>query len=1373
MALWQADATTEIKCVRRIDATTDVQISTSGLTIGNTYYISVDNYVGAGYRGTFTLCIDDAVNYDEPAGAITITHSANNCSANAAYSTLHATADGNAGSCWENGPNYTRWFKFVATTSNVTLDLKVGGAQGSMQHPNLALWQSDATTEIKCVRRVDATTDVQISTSGLTIGNTYYVSVDNYVGLGNRGTFTLCIDNAVTYDDIAGAIEIIHTTNNCSPNAAYSTVHATADGNAGSCWENGPNYTRWFKFVATTTNVTLDLKVGGAEGTLQHPNMALWESDATTEVKCVRRINATTDVQISTSGLTIGNTYYVSVDNYVGLGNRGTFTLCIDNAVTYDDIAGAIEIIHTTNNCSPNAAYSTVHATPDGLKGSCWENGPNYTRWFKFVATTNEVILDLKVGGVEGTLQHPNMALWESDGITEINCVRRINATEDVQIVYSSLSIGNTYYVSVDNFVGMSYRGTFTLCISDQSNYDNISGALTIIHTANNCSSNAAYTTVNATADGLKGSCWENGPNYTRWFKFVATTNYLTLDLKVGGAEGTMQHPNMALWESDATTEIACVRRINATTDVQIAYPNLVIGNTYYVSVDNFVGLSYRGSFTLCIDNQLTYDYVEGAIELTNLNNWCSQDAEYTTIHATPDGLKGSCWENGPNYTRWFKFVAVSPNVTLQMKVGGAEGTLQHPNIALWQSDAVTQVGCTKRINASTDISLSSAALVVGNTYYISCDNYVGSGYRGTFTLCIDNVDTEYYSIVDGAWNDGNNWSIVYHNGPAAASYPNAGDIAYIKGNTITVTGNEVAAEINLSDTSLAATNLTINGGTLTISGQASMRNDGTNLDQLINITGGGSLVINDKFTATRAGGNNPFYINIDNNSSLTINKDFSFISSGGGTINNQLTLNGNGILTINRDLFLTETGGIKTLVQLNNNAALNVNRNLSIQATNNNKVEIELNNNSNLRIKRNFLRGTPAYGILTSNNNSTVTYNGTGNSQIVAGGGSGTGDLITYRNLVFNNTHISIPQFTLNGNISIPNGSSVTLIDGIIATSTTNLLTIEAGGTISGGSSNSYIDGPISKIGNTSFTFPTGNNGYYCPIGISPPSTITDEFRAEYKRTQPNNRNNLAPTLSHVSSLDLWDLNRISGSSSLYITLYWNSSDHGITSLPDLAVSHYDSGTNQWENMGGLAAGSSSAGTILSSVLFTSFSPITLGSLLGTNPLPIKLISFKANLVKKDVWLEWKTETEINNDYFTIERSANLENWEFVKKLKGAGNSNTVINYSAIDEKPLTGVSYYRLKQTDFNGDFSYSDVVAINNKSLGDIVVYPNPVKDLLTIKTNCENCIIKVYSAIGQLVYNGTEKEINTSNWAKGAYEVVIINNDGSLFNTKVIK
>ncbi|MCB9174114.1 MAG: hypothetical protein H6589_05855 [Flavobacteriales bacterium] len=1373
MALWQADGITEIACVRRINATTDVQLSSASLVIGNTYYVSVDNYVGAGYRGTFTLCIDDQPNYDHVVGAITLTHSSNNCSANAAYSTQFASADGLKGSCWENGPNYTRWFKFVATTSNVTLDLKVGGAEGTMQHPNMALWQSDATTEIKCVRRVNATTDVQISTSGLTIGNTYYISVDNYVGAGYQGTFTLCIDNTVTYDDIAGAITIVHSANNCSANAAYSTEFATADGLKGSCWENGPNYTRWFKFVATSANVTLDLKVGGVEGTMQHPNMALWESDATTEIKCVRRVNATTDVQISASSLVIGNTYYVSVDNYVGLGYQGTFTLCIDNTVTYDEIAGAITIVHSSNNCSANAAYSTQFATADGLKGSCWENGPNYTRWFKFVATSTNVTLDLKVGGAEGTMQHPNMALWQSDATTEVGCVRRINATTDVQITSSALVIGNTYYISVDNYVGSGYQGTFTLCIDNSVTYDEIAGAVTLIHTANNCSPDGFYTTVFATADGLKGSCWENGPNYTRWFKFVATSANVTLDLKVGGTEGTMQHPNMALWQSDATTEIACVRRINATTDVQISTSNLVIGNTYYVSVDNYVGLGYRGTFTLCIDNSVTYDEVAGAIELTNLNNWCSPNAFYSTVNATADGLKGSCWENGPNYTRWFKFVAVSNNVTLQMKVAGAEGTLQHPNIALWQSDAVTQVGCTRRVNATTDISLSSAALIVGNTYYISCDNYVGLGYRGTFTLCIDNVDTEYYSIANGAWNNGNNWSIVSHAGPAAASYPDAGDVAYIQDNSISVSSTEVCAEVNINVNS-SNTQLDINAGQLTVSGALNVTNTGNNFNGNVIVQSGGTLTVNDAATFTRNGGANAFGLTVNTGSSLTINKDLTWNSTGGTVTNNTFTLNGSAAVNIGQDLILNHTGGMKIFSQLNNTSTLTVNRDIQYIASADNKTEIELNNTASLRIKRNVLRGSPAYGKLTSNNSSNVIYNGTANSQIVGAGGSGTGDTFTYQNLTFDNTHITVPQLTLQGgNLTVQ--KQLVLANGVVRTTSSNLLVVNDATTTLLGSSSSYIQGPLRKIGSSAYTFHVGKNNEYAPLTISAPSVPTDYFTAEYFKTDPTPTYNTAlkdVSIHHVSTSEYWTLDR-SGTSNVTVTLGWGTPrSGGVTSLPNLVVARWNGA--QWVNHGnGGTTGNTTAGTVISSAAVTSFSPFTLASITAANPLPVKLISFDATLLKNNVWFSWKTETEINNDYFTIERSTDLKNWESIKEIRGAGNSNYTLSYSTVDQNPLEGISYYRLKQTDFNGEYSYSDIQVINNKGIKDISLYPNPVKNTLHISNLCNECIINVFSTSGQLIYNGSDTKINTEYWKSGLYEVLIIDGNGNKFQSRIIK
>ncbi|NQX98097.1 MAG: hypothetical protein HRT73_09495, partial [Flavobacteriales bacterium] len=98
-----------------------------------------------------------------------------------------------------------------------------------------------------------------------------------------------------------------------------------------------------------------------------------------------------------------------------------------------------------------------------------------------------------------------------------------------------------------------------------------------------------------------------------------------------------------------------------------------------------------------------------------------------------------------------------------------------------------------------------------------------------------------------------------------------------------------------------------------------------------------------------------------------------------------------------------------------------------------------------------------------------------------------------------------------------------------------------------------------------------------------------------------------------------------------------------------------------------------------------------TIASLTAANPLPITLLSFEATANEDKVDLKWSTSTEINNGFFTIERSADAKNWEEIVTTNGAGNSNQTIEYFETDYEPLEGVSYYRLKQTDFNGQYEY----------------------------------------------------------------------------------
>lgn len=96
-----------------------------------------------------------------------------------------------------------------------------------------------------------------------------------------------------------------------------------------------------------------------------------------------------------------------------------------------------------------------------------------------------------------------------------------------------------------------------------------------------------------------------------------------------------------------------------------------------------------------------------------------------------------------------------------------------------------------------------------------------------------------------------------------------------------------------------------------------------------------------------------------------------------------------------------------------------------------------------------------------------------------------------------------------------------------------------------------------------------------------------------------------------------------------------------------------------------------------------------------------------------------WTTATEINNDFFTVERSADGVQWEEIKDLDAVGNSETATEYRLTDEKPLAGRSSYRIRQTSLDGSSSYSEVKEVNLDAMPDVRLYPNPAKDALHVE------------------------------------------------------
>ena len=100
---------------------------------------------------------------------------------------------------------------------------------------------------------------------------------------------------------------------------------------------------------------------------------------------------------------------------------------------------------------------------------------------------------------------------------------------------------------------------------------------------------------------------------------------------------------------------------------------------------------------------------------------------------------------------------------------------------------------------------------------------------------------------------------------------------------------------------------------------------------------------------------------------------------------------------------------------------------------------------------------------------------------------------------------------------------------------------------------------------------------------------------------------------------------------------------------------------------------------------------------------LPIVLVSFDAEYTEGQVKLTWVTASEENNAYFTIERSLNAIDFEEVLTREGAGNSQSTLEYRATDLNPPLGRVFYRLKQTDFNGTFEYSELVSVDVLEVG----------------------------------------------------------------------
>lgn len=390
--------------------------------------------------------------------------------------------------------------------------------------------------------------------------------------------------------------------------------------------------------------------------------------------------------------------------------------------------------------------------------------------------------------------------------------------------------------------------------------------------------------------------------------------------------------------------------------------------------------------------------------------------------------------------------------------------------------------------------------------------------------------------------------------------------------------------------------------------------------------------------------------------------------------------------------------------------------------------------------------------------NNSGTFSAGSGTVSFIGNSSQSLSGNNTFNNLTINNTGSTNGVnnlIVLNNPVTV--NQVLTLTKGIIkadSVSTGNIVNISSSGSSANyGNLTSFVWGMIKKSGNTDFIFPTGfvksSKVVWAPVGISELTGTTDFYARYSMSASPANWNPgcMTDTLDHTSGKENWDLN--GGSVFAKITLYWQDANWSqITSGGKLRVSHWNTTTQKWENMGiALYNGpdANNLSSIKSKYHTTSYSPFTFGAKNdGGNPLPVELTEFSGSCMG-EANLIWRTATETNNQFFTLDKSTDGVNWSFLAKLNGAGNSNSDRSYYYTDKEP-SDITYYRLTQTDFNGQSKTFEPIMVKCQSGNgnkNISIFPNPFQSSLCLSLSNiidETVTVRIYDLYGRQLEKG---------------------------------
>jgi hypothetical protein len=366
---------------------------------------------------------------------------------------------------------------------------------------------------------------------------------------------------------------------------------------------------------------------------------------------------------------------------------------------------------------------------------------------------------------------------------------------------------------------------------------------------------------------------------------------------------------------------------------------------------------------------------------------------------------------------------------------------------------------------------------------------------------------------------------------------------------------------------------------------------------------------------------------------------------------------------------------------------------------------------------------------------------------------------------LVFSPATAFILKINNSAGVTLNSSAIITgilnLLAGNLTTTSTNLLTLTAGSSVTGGSTTSFINGPLayqySAASPTSLTYPIGKGGIYRPLTLSltQSAATLSTYTAEMFNVAPSS-NTFPGTLDKVSSVRYYSISEGTGGSAFTAgsVILNYSNDDGVSEAANLRIAQGPvSGGGLWVDLGGTGT-ATTTGTITSNN-FTDLTTNTIFTLAnnagGSNPLPVELTSFTASNNGRNIQISWTTKTEENSNKFEIERSLyENQDWVIAGSVKASGTINTPRNYSYIEKNTQAGKYQYRLKMIDNNGSYKYSNIIEAEiavPKAFAISQNYPNPFNPTTKIDYQVpvdSKVILEVYNIAGQKIIELVNQE-----------------------------